>query len=145
MRYTGFVEQISEENFTQQIYLEKILFDMFSERLKELIDHFKISITAFESKIGVSKGAIAKPIRNRKSIGVEVLEKILFEYPDLNLEWLVAGTGTMMKGGQMQNSESSVSDNHITISKDEFIELQRKALRQEDRIRELERIVAEKK
>ena len=143
LRYTVFVEQRSGENFTQQIILEKILFSMFSERLKKLIDHLKISITLFESNIGVSKGAIAKPIKNQKTVGVEVLEKIMIKYPDVNLEWLVTGSGSIIKGGQKENLESPPPDNQITISKDEFIELQRKALRQEDRIRELERILLE--
>jgi transcriptional regulator with XRE-family HTH domain len=137
LRLTVFVEQRCEENFDQQIILKKILSKMFSERLKQLIEYLGISITSFEASIGVSKGAIAKPIRNKKTVGVEVLEKILTKYSNVNLEWLVCGVDSMLKDSQ-SNIERIASENLTTITKDEFIELQRKALRQEDRIRELE-------
>ena len=112
---------------------------MFSNRLKAFIDHLGTSITAFEAKIGVSKGALAKPIKNGKTVGVEVLEKIFNEYPKVNLEWLVAGAGAMLKEGNV-NSESLTSGETVTLSKNEYIDLQRKALQnQDDRIAALER------
>ena len=118
---------------------------MFSNRLKAFIDHLGTSITAFEVKIGVSKGALAKPIKNGKTVGVEVLEKIFNEYPKVNLEWLVAGAGAMLKEGNV-NSESLTSEETVTLSKNEYIDLQRKALRnQDDRIAALERELGRKK
>ncbi|MCE6990304.1 helix-turn-helix domain-containing protein [Dyadobacter sp. CY323] len=119
---------------------------MFSDRLKQLITHLKVSITSFETSIGVSKGSIAKPIQNGRNVGSDVVAKILSAYPNLNLEWLIAGTGEMMKESKIledQFPENILPGNLITITKDEFIELQRKALRQEDRIRELEKVVEE--
>lgn len=116
---------------------------MFSERLKALIDYLETSITAFEARVGVSKGALAKPIKNSKTVGVEVLEKIFKEYPNVNLEWLVAGVGGMLKEGIA--SEGSDSDKFIILPKNEFIELQRKALQNQDqRIAELERELGKK-
>ena len=113
---------------------------MFSHRLKAFIDHLDISITAFEAKIGVSKGALAKPIKNGKTVGVEVLEKIFNYYPDVNLEWLVAGAGVMLKDGSAAESADIV-----TLPKDEYIALQRKALlNQDERIAELERELGRK-
>lgn len=112
---------------------------MFSIRLKAFIDHLGTSITAFEGKIGVSKGALAKPIKNGKTVGVEVLEKIFNEYPNVNLEWLVAGAGAMLKEGNATN-EAPDSDEKVTLSKNEYIDLLRKALQnQDERIAELER------
>ena len=117
---------------------------MFSIRLKQLIDHYGTSITAFESVIGVSKGAIAKPIKNNRTIGVDVLEKIIAKYP-VDVQWLVSGQGSILKDvdSDLNTSTHQTLENLITITKDEFIELQRKALRQEDRIRELEKEVVE--
>lgn len=110
---------------------------MFSHRLKQLIDYLGMSITAFESRIGVSKGALAKPIKNEKTVGVEVLEKILVEYPDVNLDWLVAGIGKMLK---LTGKDEIASVEFVTITKDEYIDLQRKALQnQDERIAALEK------
>jgi hypothetical protein len=112
---------------------------MFSNRLKALIDNFGTSITSFEASIGVSKGALAKPIKNGKTVGVEVLEKIFNEYPDVNLEWLVAGSGSMLKSGVAKN-DAGKPDETVVLSKEEYIDLQRKALQnQDERIAELER------
>lgn len=117
---------------------------MFSNRLKAFIDHLGTSITAFEARIGVSKGALAKPIKNGKTVGVEVLEKIFNEYPDVNLEWLVAGEGAMLKDVNVIIAASD-SDENVTLSKDEYIDLQRKALQnQDERIAELERELGKK-
>ena len=117
---------------------------MFSNRLKAFIDYLGTSITAFEAKIGVSKGALAKPIKNGKTVGVEVLEKIFNEYPIVNLEWLVAGVGAMLKEGNATNI-GPVSDETVVLSKDEYIDLQRKALQnQDERIAALERELGRK-
>ena len=117
---------------------------MFSNRLKAFIDHLCTSITAFEARIGVSKGALAKPIKNGKTVGVEVLEKIFNEYPDVNLEWLVAGEGAMLKDVNVTIAASDPDEN-VTLSKDEYIDLQRKALQnQDERIAELERELGKK-
>lgn len=108
---------------------------MFSERLRQFIEHTGKSITSFEASIDVSKGAIAKPIKNKKSVGAEVLDKILSNYPDLNLEWLVSGFGEMLKNKPVAQPQaqvkSSESDNLITITKDEYIQLTQKALKEE--------------
>jgi hypothetical protein len=117
---------------------------MFSLRLKAFIDHLDTSITAFEARIGVSKGALAKPIKNGKTVGVEVLEKIFNEYPNVNLEWLVVGTGAMLKDGSVVDEAPGPSEN-VILSKDEYIDLQRKALQnQDERIAELERELGRK-
>ncbi|PSL26796.1 hypothetical protein [Dyadobacter jiangsuensis] len=117
---------------------------MFSIRLKAFIDYLGTSITGFEAKIGVSKGALAKPIKNGKTVGVEVLEKIFNEYPQINLEWLVAGAGTMLKDGSVVNQVLDPGEN-VILSKNEYIDLQRKALQsQDERIAELERELGRK-
>lgn len=126
---------------------------MFSERLKQLIDVIGISITAFETSIGVSKGALAKPIKNKRSVGVEVLEKILTSYPNVSLDWLVLGIGEIFKDSNALKPENSIKDvnykepeNWITISKNEYIELQRKALEgNEERLAAVEKMIDELK
>ena len=70
---------------------------MFSERLSRFITSVGETTSSFEVKIGVSKGAIYKPVRNGKTVGLEILAKIFSVYPDLNLEWLITGSGTMFR------------------------------------------------
>lgn len=70
---------------------------MFSDRLSQFIQAIGETPTSLETLIGVSKGAIYKPVRFGKTIGVEILKKIADRYPHLDLEWLITGNGNMLK------------------------------------------------
>lgn len=85
---------------------------MFSERLSQFIDSIGKTPTSFEQIIGVSKGAILKAIRNKGTVGVETLEKIITNYPDLNVEWLITGHGSMLKDGVTQALRSMSANKH---------------------------------
>lgn len=79
---------------------------MFSERLSQFIASIGETSSSFETKIGVSKGAIYKPIRNGKTVGLEILVKIFSAYPELDVEWLITGAGTMFRQESLARSGS---------------------------------------
>lgn len=66
-------------------------------RIKEYIDYKKISVRAFEQKVGMSNGSFASQLKNGRTIGVDRLENILREYPELNAAWILTGEGEMLK------------------------------------------------
>ncbi len=87
---------------------------MISERLKELIDRLELkSAYAFEKSIGAGKNAINAAIKNNGTIGSDIVGKIFTKYPNLNLEWLLAGEGPMFK---TINISALKSDNVQAIS-----------------------------
>lgn len=61
------------------------------ERLNHFIEGLGISINAFEKEIGVGTGTINKTILNGKSLGSEIIKKIVLKYPSLDLQWLFTG------------------------------------------------------
>lgn len=69
---------------------------MVSERLGEYLNLKGISYYAFENRLGASRGSISKAVKDGKSIGSQVLEKILSVYDDLNPVWLLTGHGEML-------------------------------------------------
>ena len=69
---------------------------MVSVRVGEYIEAKGISYYAFENKLGASRGSISKAVKDGKSIGSNVLEKIMLLYPDLNPAWLLTGAGSML-------------------------------------------------
>lgn len=69
---------------------------MFSQRLNEFIKYLGVSIYAFEVNIGVAKNTIRKAIKGEKTIGTDIAYKIFTVYPQLNLNWLIAGSGEMI-------------------------------------------------
>ncbi|MCM1168730.1 MAG: hypothetical protein NC324_02215 [Bacteroides sp.] len=93
---------------------------MVPNRLKEYIDFKQISIYAFENAIGCSRGAIAKAIKESKSIGSVVVENILRIYPDLNPSWLLTGQGNMIRYGEIGHTQigeqNTIDRSPITIA-----------------------------
>jgi phage repressor protein C with HTH and peptisase S24 domain len=72
---------------------------MVSERLGKYLDEKGISYYAFENSLGASRGSISKAVKDGKSIGSQMLEKILSVYPDVNPAWLLTGQGDMLLDG----------------------------------------------
>ena len=63
------------------------------ERLVTYFEYKGLKISAVETKIGVSSGAI----RKSANISSEVLSMIVGNYSDLNHTWLLTGEGSMLK------------------------------------------------
>ncbi|NAS32562.1 hypothetical protein GTQ40_16395 [Flavobacteriaceae bacterium R38] len=66
------------------------------ERIKLFIDYKNISLRSFDESIGMSKGYMSRQIKTNASIGSDVLVRIIDAYPELNLIWLLKGTGKMI-------------------------------------------------
>jgi hypothetical protein len=64
------------------------------ERIKEFTKYSKITVSAFEKSILVTNGYVNSI---SKSIGIDKIGLILEKYPNLNIEWLLAGKGEMLK------------------------------------------------
>ncbi|MDA6070681.1 S24 family peptidase [Flavobacterium sp. AC] len=54
-------------------------------------------MSAFEREIGMSNGSFASQLKKNKTIGLDKLENIIKRYPDIDLNWLLTGTGYMIK------------------------------------------------
>ena len=65
-------------------------------RLKQYIEHKGMTVASVEKALGMSNGALSKPINNHKAIGSDKLENILAFCPDLSLTWLFTGRGEML-------------------------------------------------
>lgn len=73
------------------------------DRIKKYLDLKGITIHAFEKSLSFSNGSFASQLKNNKTIGVDKLENILILYNDINPEWLLTGTGEMIKTANKNN------------------------------------------
>lgn len=64
------------------------------DRLILFLKHLNMGQTAFEEQVGLSRGFISN---TKKSIGSENILKISSRYPEISIEWLVSGKGSMLK------------------------------------------------
>lgn len=70
---------------------------MILERIKQYIDYKGISISAFEKSIGMGNASFGKSLKNGGAIGTDKLENILSIYPEISPNWLLTGTGEMLR------------------------------------------------
>lgn len=67
------------------------------DRLANYLAISKVTRHAFEKACGVANGYIAKQLKGKGSIGSDIVQRIITQYPDLNLEWLIMGKGEMLR------------------------------------------------
>lgn len=80
-----------------------------TDRIYQIIENERISISEFSKIIGVSSGYFSKQKANKANIGSHILEKIVREYPKINPTWLLLGEGSM----------------HIKIDQDKLVKLRK--------------------
>jgi len=68
-----------------------------NERVLRIIDHLRISKSAFAQSIGVNPSVISHISSGRNKVGVDVLESIARKYSEISLQWLLTGEGSMIK------------------------------------------------
>jgi hypothetical protein len=66
------------------------------ERILKYLENKGISKYKFYQDTGFSNGFLDK----EGTIGADKCEKISYQYPDLNLEWLIIGSGSMLKSDE---------------------------------------------
>ncbi|WP_340203268.1 helix-turn-helix transcriptional regulator [Ascidiimonas sp. W6] len=69
------------------------------DRIKQFIEKRNLSLRSFDESIGMSKGYMSRQIKANASIGSDVLERMLNQYPELNPVWLLKGEGSMFTMG----------------------------------------------
>lgn len=92
-------------------------------RLMEFLEHLKhtegISTYAFERKCGLSRGYIntrrSKDKSGDKKLLASTIEKISDAYPDLNMQWLITGSGDMLRSKRFSASSQSSQSSYSPI------------------------------
>lgn len=89
------------------------------QRLIEFLKYKKIGQSKFEKRICAGNGFVNNIV---KSIGTEKLQSIKREFPELNTEWLLYGTGEMLNTRQTitgdHNTQIAGHGNNINSSED---------------------------
>jgi hypothetical protein len=67
------------------------------ERISEYLNFKIITPHKFEQTVHLSNGYFQKQLRNKGSIGSDILIKIADNYNDLDIIWVLTGEGNMLK------------------------------------------------
>ena len=68
-----------------------------NKRVIKLQEYLGLSKSAFAEQISVSMPTITHIVSERNKVSLEVVQKILMRYENINAEWLVLGKGSMIK------------------------------------------------
>ena len=66
-----------------------------NKRFQKWLDYNDINSNKLAENLSVSRATISHIISGRNKPSVDFLHKILNKYPELNLNWLVTGKGSM--------------------------------------------------
>lgn len=114
-----------------------------NERVVKLIEKYDIQYKEFASLLGVSRQTITNITSNSVRPSLEVIEKILKQYPRVNARWLITGEGEMFSDQQQEpekilkesgasyNCENCKRLNNIIEKQEKLIDQLEKRLSQE--------------
>ena len=71
--------------------------DDFIKRLEFIMEHFSLNASSFADKISVQRSSISHLLSGRNKPSLDFVLKVLDIFPELNLYWLLDGTGSYLK------------------------------------------------
>ncbi len=67
------------------------------ERLVRLMAELRVNAKAFAEAVGIQPGTISNILKERNKPSLEVMQRVLTHYSQVNPEWLICGTGSMWR------------------------------------------------
>ena len=74
--------------------------DDFVKRLEILLDYYVLNASAFADKIGVQRSSMSHLLSGRNKPSLDFVMKILEVFPDVDLYWILNGTGSFPKSNE---------------------------------------------
>ena len=65
----------------------------FAKRLQQILDYYGISATEFAQNLSINRSTISHLLSGRNKPSLDVVMKVLEAYPEVELYWLLNGTG----------------------------------------------------
>lgn len=108
---------------------------MLRTRLQQIMEHYHLNPMSFSEKLEIQRSSLSHFFSGRNKPGWDFLEKLARTFPDVNIQWLLTGSGKMLLTPHSFDSipttekkfttdESSLGDNNSpdnTKKKEAFI------------------------
>ena len=76
------------------------------ERIRQIMEKEKLSASKFAEAIGVQRSNISHILSGRNKPSLELINKILDRFQDLNTDWLLLGKGQMTQAPNSSDQDS---------------------------------------
>ena len=93
---------------------------MFTKRLQKLLDYYNLSASGLANKIGIQRSTISHVISGRNKPSLDFVMKILHNFNEVSIEWLIDGKGYFPKT-ENKNQLENISPT-TTSKKDELFD-----------------------
>jgi len=67
------------------------------ERINRVISHEGLSPSKFADILGVQRSSVSHILSGRNNPGLDFLNKVLTQFPNISGDWLITGQGNMLK------------------------------------------------
>lgn len=92
-----------------------------SNRINDIIGRFKLNPSSFSKKIGLTNNVtIPRIINESRNPSFDILEKILLTFENINAEWLLLGTGEMLKSKEDLSAVTEPIENYSLKTNNEM-------------------------
>lgn len=92
------------------------------ERFKQLLEEKNLTATRFAALIKVNASAMSHILNGRSKPGFDVLDKIAQAFPEVNLNWLISGKGSMYNNSTVPEGSAADALNHELKEKKRIVE-----------------------
>lgn len=92
--------------------------EKFAERLNKIMDYYELSAAMFADKIEVQRSSISHILSGRNKPSLDFVLKILKEFPEVELYWLLNGVGSFPK--EVQKIKPKVPSTPVDLFSEEL-------------------------
>lgn len=81
----------------------------FAKRLQKILDHYGISATEFAQNLSINRSTISHLLSGRNKPSLDVVMKVLEAYPEVELYWLLNGTGNFPSPSSLEENPKTAT------------------------------------
>ena len=90
--------------------------EAFSARLSEIIQYYNLTASSFAERVGVQRSSISHLLSGRNKPSLDFVLKVLNEFPEVNLYWLMNGTGTFPDTSEQKNKKEYPQKSELPVT-----------------------------
>jgi transcriptional regulator with XRE-family HTH domain len=88
--------------------------DHFVKRLETIFEYYGLTASLFADKINVQRSSISHLLSGRNKPSLDFILKVIENFPEVELLWLLNGKGSFPKGEMGSNEKLTVSSEEKT-------------------------------
>lgn len=94
--------------------------DDFVKRLETIFDYYGLSASSFADKINVQRSSISHLLSGRNKPSLDFILKVIENFPDVELLWLLNGKGIFPKGESSNQEKMNITPIQKTENEQEL-------------------------